>query len=293
MRSAYLFPGQGVQHRGMGSELYKSNRKAKELFELGNEVLGFRITDLMFHGSEEELKQTLIAQPAVFITSVIITECCDDFAPHMVAGHSLGEISAIVAARAISFVDGLTLVSARAKAMHEICLRTPSSMIAILGLSADAVEQICISIKETTVSPANYNCPGQVVISGTLEGLEIAVDRLRALGAKRTIPLQVSGAFHSPLMQGAAEVVERVLGKIRIMPPICPIYHNVDGNPAMIPEVIRENLIAQVTQPVQWQHSIVHMLRNGATEFVECGHGSVLQSFVKRIDDRAAVRSLL
>lgn len=283
---AYVFPGQGAQFSGMGKELYDNNPLARIYFEKANEILGFRITDIMFNGTDEELKQTKVTQPAVFIHSVITAITLEgDFTPSMVAGHSLGELSALTAAGALSFSDGLTLVYKRALAMQKACEAQESTMAAIIALPDEEVERICKEISEqgNLVVAANYNCPGQIVISGTKEGVALACDALKAAGAKRALPLNVSGAFHSPLMQPAKEELEAAIRETTFNTPICPVYQNVDGKPHTNPEDIKENLIAQLTSPVRWTSGVNEMINDGASEFIECGPGSVLQGMIKKI----------
>lgn len=292
--NAYLFPGQASQFEGMGKDLYESSALAKNLLEQANELLGFRITDVMFEGTMEDLKQTKITQPAVFLHSIVKAKLAGDtFQPDAVAGHSLGEFSALVAANALSFEDGLQLVYQRALAMQEACELQPSTMAAILGLEDAVVEQICAEITEEIVVPANYNCPGQLVISGTVRGIEIAVEKLTAAGAKRAIVLEVGGAFHSPLMQPAQDKLQAAIENMPITAPICPIYQNVNALPQRDPAIIKQNLITQLTAPVRWTQTIENMLQAGITEFIEAGGtGKVLQGFVKKVDRNAATSAL-
>ena len=280
---AYIFPGQGAQFVGMGKDLYDQSDKARELFEQANDILGFRITDIMFNGTDEDLKQTNVTQPAIFLHSVILAKVVDDFAPEMVAGHSLGEFSALVAAGALSFEDGLRLVAARANAMQKACEIQPSTMAAILGLDDFTVEDICQRTSEVVV-PANYNCPGQLVISGTIAGIDKACEMMTAAGAKRAIKLNVGGAFHSPLMETARVELEHAIVNTEIKSPVCPIYQNIDAKPYIKPEEIKHNLIAQLTGPVKWTQTVTHMLQDGATSFTEVGPGAVLQGLVKKVD---------
>lgn len=280
---AYIFPGQGVQFTGMGKDLYDASTKAKALFEQANDILGFRITDAMFSGTADELKQTNVTQPAIFIHSVIAAVTNDEFAPEMVAGHSLGEFSSLVANKALSFEDALRLVAKRASAMQRACELNPSTMAAILGLDDQKVEEICASIKDEVVVAANYNCPGQLVISGSMKGIEIACEKMKAAGAKRALPLQVGGAFHSPLMEPAREQLAQAIESTRFNTPICPIYQNVNAQPSMDVAEIKRNLIAQLTSPVRWTQTVQHMVKDGGTMFIECGPGKVLQGLVKKI----------
>ena len=280
---AYVFPGQGAQFSGMGKELYE-NEQAKALFEKANEIIGFRISDIMFSGSDEELKETKVTQPAIFLHSVILAKTLgEEFKPDMVAGHSLGEFSALVAASALSFEDGLKLVITRANAMQKACELQPSTMAAILGLADDVVENICNSIDEVVVA-ANYNSPGQIVISGSIEGVDIACAKLTEAGAKRALKLNVGGAFHSPLMEPARIELKEAIENVTILPPVCPIYQNVDPNPNTDPEKIKSNLITQLTGAVKWTQTIERMIADGATEFVEVGPGNVLQGLVKKVN---------
>lgn len=284
MKKAYVFPGQGAQFVGMGKDLYENNEEAKAMFEKANEILGFRITDLMFNGTEDDLKQTKVTQPAIFLHSVILAKSLgDDFKPDMVAGHSLGEFSALVAAGALSFEEGLKLVSKRAQAMQKACEAAPSTMAAVLALPDEKVEEICASI-DHVVAPANYNCPGQLVISGSHEGIDEACEKLLAAGAKRAMKLKVGGAFHSPLMKPAEEELAEAIEAAEIKAPICPVYQNVDGKAHTDPKEIKENLIKQLTAPVRWTQDIQAMIEDGATEFIEVGPGSVLQGLVKKIN---------
>ncbi|WP_199118600.1 ACP S-malonyltransferase [Pedobacter sp. ASV28] len=279
---AYIFPGQGAQFVGMGKDLYE-NPQAKELFEQANEIVGFRISDIMFGGTDEELKQTNVTQPAIFLHSVILAKVLgESFKPAMVAGHSLGEFSALVAADALSFEDGLRLVVARANAMQKACEVRPSTMAAILGLADEVVEQICAGIEEVVV-PANYNCPGQLVISGSIEGIDKACEQLTAAGAKRALKLNVGGAFHSPLMEPAKVELQAAIEQTDISAPICPIYQNVNAHPTTDPAVIKQNLIAQLTGAVRWTQTAVNMIADGGTEFIEVGPGNVLQGLVKKV----------
>jgi len=289
---AYVFPGQGSQFPGMGKDLYNSSSKAKELFEKANQILGFDITKIMFEGTEEELKQTKVTQPAIFIHSVILAKISQDFKPDMVAGHSLGEFSALVANGALSFEDGLSLVSKRALAMQKACEINPSTMAAILGLDDSKVEDICKSIEGEVVVAANYNCPGQLVISGSNKGIEIACQKMKEAGAKRALPLPVGGAFHSPLMEPARVELEMAIKNTEFKKPICPIYQNVNALPATEIEVIKNNLIAQLTAPVKWTQTVQNMVADGATNFVECGPGKVLQGLVKKISAGAEAVSI-
>ncbi len=285
---AYVFPGQGAQFVGMGKDLYETSPLAKEMFEKANEVLGFRITDLMFAGTDEDLRQTKVTQPAIFLHSVILAKTmCVDFAPDMVAGHSLGEFSALVAADALSFEDGLTLVYKRALAMQKACELQPSTMAAVLALPDVKVEEICATIKDEIVVPANYNCPGQVVISGSVAGIEKACKLLLEGGAKRALPLKVGGAFHSPLMDPAKVELEQAINSTNFSKPICPVYQNVTTVAETDSDVIKKNLIAQLTAPVKWTQSVEHMVADGAVEFIEVGPGSVLQGLVKKIAKEA------
>jgi len=287
---AYIFPGQGAQFVGMGKDLYERSDKARELFEKANEILGFRITDIMFDGTDEDLKQTKVTQPAIFLHSVILAKVLgDDFKPDMAAGHSLGEFSALVSAGALSFEDGLRLVAARANAMQKACEIQPSTMAAILGLDDFTVEDVCERATDVVV-PANYNCPGQLVISGSIAGVDYACEKLLAAGAKRALKLNVGGAFHSPLMQSAKMELEHAIANTEIKEPICPIYQNIDAKPYTDPAKIKHNLIEQLTGPVRWTQTMMHMLEDGATSFTEVGPGSVLQGLVKKVD-RAAVTS--
>lgn len=279
---AYIFPGQGAQFSGMGKELYE-NEEAKAMFEKANEIIGFRISDIMFSGTDEELKETKVTQPAIFLHSVILAKTLGaDFKPDMVAGHSLGEFSALVAASALSFEDGLKLVITRANAMQKACELQPSTMAAILGLGDDVVERICGEIDDVVVA-ANYNCPGQIVISGSITGVELACQKLTEAGAKRALKLNVGGAFHSPLMEPARAELQDAIEKIDIAAPICPIYQNVDPSPNTDPEKIKENLITQLTGAVKWTQTIERMIADGATEFVEVGPGNVLQGLVRKV----------
>jgi [acyl-carrier-protein] S-malonyltransferase len=289
MKTAYVFPGQGAQFVGMGKDLYESSPKAKELFEKANEILGFRITDLMFNGTEEDLRQTKVTQPAVFLHSVILALTSDDSVkPDMTAGHSLGEFSALVVAGALSFEDGLKLVYKRALAMQKACEARPSGMAAILALPDEKVEEICASIDDVVV-PANYNCPGQIVISGSIEGIEKACELLKQAGAKRALPLKVGGAFHSPLMEPARQELAEAIESTLFSKPTCPVYQNVSTVGETNPNVIKTNLIAQLTAPVKWAQSVRNMIADGATNFVEFGPGNVLQGLISKIDSNVSV----
>lgn len=289
---AYIFPGQGAQFPGMAKDLYEQRPSAKELLDQANDILGFDLTGVMFNGSADELKQTRVTQPAIFLHAVAVALTAEGFEPEMVAGHSLGEFSALVANRCLSFEDGLRLVYQRAMAMQRACEAEPSTMAAILGLDDKVVEDICAEIDEVVV-PANYNCPGQLVISGTIKGVEIACERLKAAGAKRALILQVGGAFHSPLMEPARAELAEAIERTAFSPPVCPVYQNVSASPSKDVEVIKENLIAQLTAPVRWTQSVQAMTKDGATHFIECGPGKVLQGLVKKISPEAEVSSLV
>jgi [acyl-carrier-protein] S-malonyltransferase len=289
---AYVFPGQGSQFSGMGKELYSSSAQAKELFEKANQLLGFEITRIMFEGTDEELKQTKVTQPAIFLHSVILALTTPGIAPDMVAGHSLGEFSALVANKTLSFEDALLLVSKRALAMQKACEINPSTMAAILGLEDAKVEEICASISEEIVVAANYNCPGQLVISGTNKGIEIACIKMKEAGAKRALPLPVGGAFHSPLMEPARTELAAAIEATAFAQPICPVYQNVNARPSTDVNEIKANLIAQLTAPVRWTQTVQNMAADGAVTFVECGPGKVLQGLVKKIHSAAEVAAV-
>lgn len=280
---AYIFPGQGSQFVGMAKDLYESSPVAKQMLERANEILGFRITDIMFSGTDEELKQTKVTQPAIFLHSVAMSATLSDFNPDMVAGHSLGEFSALVANKTLSFEDALVLVSKRALAMQKACEATPSTMAAVLGMEDAKVEEICASITDDVVVAANYNCPGQLVISGSISGINKAVELLKAAGAKRALVLPVGGAFHSPLMEPARIELEAAIKATDFRQPICPVYQNVNASPVTDPAEIRNNLVAQLTAPVRWTQTIQRMTADGATQFIEVGPGKVLQGLVKKI----------
>lgn len=289
MKKAYVFPGQGAQFVGMGKELYEHAPFAKELFEKANDILGFRITDLMFEGTDEDLRQTKVTQPAIFLHGVILAKTLgENFKPAMTAGHSLGEFTALVAAGALSFEDGLKLVYKRALAMQKACEMNPSTMAAILALPDEKVEEICASIDDVVVA-ANYNCPGQVVISGSNSGIETACAKMLEAGAKRALPLKVGGAFHSPLMEPARVELSEAIETTEITAPLCPVYQNVSTVGETDPAVIKQNLIAQLTSPVKWTQSVQNMIADGATEFIELGPGNVLQGLIKKIDKSAEV----
>lgn len=285
MATAYIFPGQGAQFTGMGKDLYDSSAKAAELFWTADEILGFKLSEVMFTGSAEDLKRTEVTQPAVFVHSVAAALCREDFHPDMVAGHSLGELSALTAAGVLSFEDGLSLVSVRARAMQKACEKTPSTMAAVLGLSDEVVERICaeVSSADDSVVPANYNCPGQIAISGGVDAVSIAGELLVEAGAKRVVPLAVSGAFHSVYMESARAELAEAISKTEFKTPVCPVYQNVDALPHTSSEEIRANLLLQLTSPVRWTQEVKNMISGGAEQFIECGPGEVLTGLVKRI----------
>lgn len=288
---AYVFPGQGSQFTGMAKDIYESNPNAKSLLDQANDILGFRITDIMFTGSADELKQTKVTQPAIFIHSVALALTNDTFKSDMVAGHSLGEFSALVANKTLAYADALNLVYKRALAMQRACEINPSTMAAILGLDDKVVEDVCASIDEVVVA-ANYNCPGQLVISGSNKGIEIACEKLKAAGAKRALPLSVGGAFHSPLMEPAREELAAAIESTKFSQPVCPVYQNVNALPSTDVTEIKKNLIAQLTAPVRWTQSVQNMVKDGAKTFIECGPGKVLQGLVKKIAPEAEAMSL-
>jgi [acyl-carrier-protein] S-malonyltransferase len=289
---AYVFPGQGAQFTGMGKDIYDSNPKARHLFDEANTLLGFDITSIMFSGTADELKQTRVTQPAVFLHSVAVALSNASFKPDMVAGHSLGEFSALVANGALSFSDGLKLVYKRAMAMQRACEINPSTMAAILGLDDHVVEEVCASVQAEIVVAANYNCPGQLVISGSLKGIEMASEKLKAAGAKRVLPLPVGGAFHSPLMEPAREELASAIEATPFHAPICPVYQNANALPASDVNTIKKNLIDQLTAPVRWTQSVQRMVQDGATTFIECGPGKVLQGLVKKIAPQVEAMSI-
>ncbi|EJP28231.1 [acyl-carrier-protein] S-malonyltransferase [Prevotella sp. MSX73] len=292
---AFVFPGQGSQFVGMGKDLYENNALAKELFDKADEILGFKITDIMFAGTDEQLKQTNVTQPAVFLHSVISALCLgDDFKPAMVAGHSLGEFSALVATGALSFEDGLKLVAARANAMQKACEANPGTMAAIIGLSDEKVEEVCseVSADGQIVVAANYNCPGQLVISGNVEAVNAACEKLKEAGAKRALPLKVGGAFHSPLMQPAKDELQAAIEQTEFAAPSCPVYQNVDAKAHTDAAEIKANLTAQLTSPVRWTASVQAMIADGADDFTECGPGKALQGMIGRIDKNVAVKGI-
>ena len=287
---AYVFPGQGAQHPGMGKELYEQFNQAKALFEEANDILGFNITRLMFDGTEEDLRQTKVTQPAIFLHSVILASTIEDFEPEMVAGHSLGEFSSLVANKSLSFGNGLRLVAQRAQAMQKACEAEPSTMAAIIGMEDADVEEVCAGIPDVVV-PANYNSPGQIVISGSIPGIDKAVEKLSEMGAKRAIKLSVGGAFHSPLMEPARQELEAAIVSTTFEDPICPVYQNVTAEPTSDPEIIRENLVLQLTAPVRWTQTVKNMLRDGASAFTEVGPGKVLQGLIKKVDKEVPTSS--
>lgn len=292
---AFVFPGQGSQFIGMGKDLYDNNPVAKQLFDKADEILGFSITKVMFEGTDEELKQTKVTQPAVFLHSVVSALCMgDDFAPSMVAGHSLGEFSALVAAGALSFEDGLRLVSARAMAMQKACEAAPGTMAAVIGLPDDKIEAICqeVSNGDEVVVPANYNCPGQLVISGSIEAVNAACEKLKEAGAKRALVLKVGGAFHSPLMRPAKDELQKAIEATEFKAPRCPIYQNVDAKPYTDPAQIKANLIAQLTSSVRWTESVNNMIADGADDFTECGPGKALQGMIGRISKNVSAHGI-
>lgn len=280
---AYVFPGQGAQYPGMGKDLYENSAEAKALFEKANEILGFEITKIMFEGTVDDLKETKVTQPAIFLHSVLLAKTVKDFAPEMVAGHSLGEFSALVANGTLTFEDGLKLVSKRAQAMQKACEMEPSTMAAIVGLDDNIVEEVCAEVEDVVV-PANYNCPGQLVISGSFAGIDKACELLTARGAKRALKLVVGGAFHSPLMEPAREELAAAIESTKFNKPVCPVYQNVNAQATSDPDVIKQNLIAQLTAPVKWTQTVQNMIDGGATSFTEIGPGTVLQGLVKKVD---------
>ena len=293
---AFVFPGQGAQFVGMGKDLYESNDMAKQLFEKANDILGYRITDIMFEGTDEDLKQTKVTQPAVFLHSVISALCMgEDFKPDMTAGHSLGEFSALVAAGALNFEDGLRLVYARAMAMQKACEAAPSTMAAIIGIDDDKVTEICQQVSNEgigVVVPANFNCPGQLVISGNVEAINEACSRIKAAGAKRALPLNVGGAFHSPLMQPAKDELQKAIEQTEVKTPKCPVYQNVDGKPHTDPVEIKQNLIAQLTSSVRWTQCVQNMIADGADDFTECGPGKALRGMIARINKEVSAHGI-
>ena len=284
MYKAYVFPGQGAQFVGMGKDLFDKSSKAKDMFHKANNILKFNITDIMFDGTDEDLRQTKVTQPAIFLHSVILASMLEDFEPSMVAGHSLGEFSALVANKVLTFEDGLRLVSKRALAMQKACDAQPGTMAAVVGLEDETVENICNGVKETVVVPANYNCPGQLVISGTKEGIDLVAPLLKEAGAKRVLPLSVGGAFHSPLMEPARIELAEAINDTKFNQGICPVYQNVTGQPVNDPEIIKKNLVAQLTSPVLWTQTMKNILANGAKTIIEVGPGTVLQGLFKRVD---------